>query len=124
MGSPLTRPPWTRLLKKRARPDIPEEQKEVTAILVLMKSPGVTPGFYHALNEGTKAQAVNPIDQMRWLKDNVLGNVGNVLKILTSLIIVVSGIISLRRCANSTSTLSPISEPYCSSTNLNLSKSR
>jgi putative ABC transport system permease protein len=78
--------------------DIPDVQKEVTAVLVRMKgsSYGVrvtrTINFQSELREGLQAQAVNPVQQIRWLMDNIVGNVRTLLVVLTGLIIVVSGV--------------------------------
>ncbi len=71
---------------------IPDEQKEVTAILLQMKSPVQSPLFAGELRKGYKAQAVNPIVPMKRLMDNFVGNIRKVLLGLTSLIIVVSGV--------------------------------
>ncbi len=79
---------------------IPALQKEVTSILVLMKS---TPGretlaqaraieFSSKLREGLQAQAVNPIFPMQRLMTNLVGNIRLLLLYLTAAIIVVSGI--------------------------------
>ena len=78
--------------------DVPEEQKEVTAILLQMK--GKTDfqrvarmvSLSSELNEGVKAQAVNPVIEIKWLMDNVVGNVRTMIVLLTALIIAVSGV--------------------------------
>ena len=72
--------------------DIPEVQKEVTAIMVHMKRQIMAPGFQVQMSEGLKAQAVSPISEIRWLMDNVVGNVRTLIVVLTTLIIFVSGI--------------------------------
>lgn len=72
--------------------DIPEIQKEVTAILVQMRKPIMAPMFQAQMKEGMKAQAVSPIAEIRWLMDNVVGNVRTMLVVLTALIVVVSGV--------------------------------
>jgi len=76
--------------------ETPDIQKEVTAVLVRMKGNKygsfLTIQFQAELKEGFKAQAVNPVRQIRWLMDNIVGNVKTVLYILTSLIIVVSAV--------------------------------
>lgn len=80
---------------------VPDEQKEVTAILVRMRRPSgaspstqsmLTPMFQAELNEGFEAQAVHPIMVMKSLMDDIIGNVQKVLLFLTALIVVVSGI--------------------------------
>ncbi len=78
--------------------DILEVQKEVTAILIRMKTREnssvsiYTPGFQSEINKGFKAQAVNPIGEIKWLMDNIVGHVRTMLVVMTSLIIVVSGV--------------------------------
>lgn len=76
--------------------EVPDAQKEVTAILVQMKGDRLrgfsTIKFQSELKEGNKAQAVNPIQQISWLMTNIVGNVRTMLIILTGLIIIVSGV--------------------------------
>ncbi len=74
--------------------DIAEVQKEVTSILVKCdpRFPLLPPLIAADLKKGFQAQAVNPIIPMRQLMDDVLGNVRNILLVLTALIILVSGI--------------------------------
>jgi len=76
--------------------EVPDAQKEVTAILVQMKGDRLrgfsTIKFQSELKEGNQAQAVNPIQQISWLMTNIVGNIRTMLIILTSLIIVVSGV--------------------------------
>ena len=76
--------------------DVPDAQKEVTAILVQMKGDRLrgfaTIKFQSQLKEGNQAQAVNPIQQISWLMTNIVGNVRTMLIVLTSLIIIVSGV--------------------------------
>jgi putative ABC transport system permease protein len=67
-------------------------QKEVTAILVNMKSPTMAFMFNGEMKRGYKVQAVNPIVPMQQLMSSILGNVRSVLIVLTALIIVVSGV--------------------------------
>lgn len=75
---------------------VPDAQKEVTAILVQMKGDRyrgfATIKFQSDLAEANQAMAVNPIRQISWLMNNIVGNVRTMLVILTSLIIVVSGV--------------------------------
>tara|TARA_R110002095_G_scaffold127999_3_gene110931 strand:- start:840 stop:2195 length:1356 start_codon:yes stop_codon:yes gene_type:complete len=75
---------------------VPDAQKEVTAILVQMKGDRLrgftTIKFQSELKEGNQAQAVNPIQQINWLMTNIVGNIRTMLIVLTSLIIVVSGV--------------------------------
>jgi putative ABC transport system permease protein len=75
-------------------------QKEVTAVLLNMSRPAGYPEdapsmyalpFIRELKSGYKAQAVNPIEPMRVLMTDIVGNVRKVLLLMTVLIIVVSG---------------------------------
>lgn len=76
--------------------DIAEVQKEVTSVLVKIKSDSkymlLAPLIIGELKDGFQAQAVNPIIPMKSLMDDLLGNVRNILLVLTALIILVSGI--------------------------------
>jgi len=67
-------------------------QKEVTAILVNMKSVVAAAMFNGEMKRGYKVQAVNPIVPMQRLMSTILGNVRTVLIVLTALIIIVSGV--------------------------------
>lgn len=77
---------------------IPDVQKEVTAVLVNIRGGSQAQKswpmirFQSELQEGFKAQAVNPVQQINWLMNNVVGNVRSMLYVLTVLIIVVSGV--------------------------------
>ena len=70
----------------------------MTAILIQMKGDRVgervarTMSLSSELNEGVKAQAVNPIVEIRTLMVDVVGNIRTVILVLTSLIIAVSGV--------------------------------
>ena len=81
-----------------AHGEVPEAQKEVTAILVNMKGDdigertGAEIRLRSQLNEGVQAQAVKPIVQIQRLMDNLVGPVRTLIVVLTSLIIAVSGI--------------------------------
>lgn len=67
-------------------------QKEVTSILVLTKSSAAAVFMQAELNEGFKAQAVNPVVPMTRLMTTLVGNVQLALVYMTGLIIAVSGI--------------------------------
>jgi putative ABC transport system permease protein len=69
-------------------------QKEVTAILVNMKGDSMTAAamFSGEMKRGHKVQAVNPIMPMQRLMSDILGNVRTVLVVMTTLIIIVSGV--------------------------------
>lgn len=76
---------------------IPDEQKRVTAILVQVKgSPveaaAITYLMMPRINKGSIAQAVNPVEQIRRLLDNIVGNIRTMLLVMTVMIIVVSGV--------------------------------
>lgn len=70
----------------------PDVQKEVTAILVNMRTETAAALFASQMKSGFKVQAVNPIRPMVQLKEVLVGNVVLVILVLTGLVIVVSGI--------------------------------
>jgi len=72
--------------------ELPDEQKEVTAVLVRTIAPTLPPVMIPEINEAPYAQAANPGAQIRWLMTIVLGNIQTLMIIMTSLIIVVSGV--------------------------------
>lgn len=76
--------------------EVPDAQKEVTAVLVQMKGDRLrgftTIKFQSDLKEANQAQAVNPVQQISWLMQNIVGNVRTMLIVLTALIIAVSGV--------------------------------
>jgi putative ABC transport system permease protein len=76
-------------------------QKEVTAVLINCKRPPDWPAdaaspqlgaFQAEKKRGFQAQAVNPIEPMRELMQDIVGNIRKVLMVMTGLIIIVSGI--------------------------------
>ncbi|MDA0588324.1 MAG: ABC transporter permease [Planctomycetota bacterium] len=71
---------------------VPNDLKEVSFILVNTKDIMGLPFLAAQINEGVKAQAVNPVPVMRRLLDNVVGNVRTLLLCLTALIVVVAGV--------------------------------
>ena len=76
---------------------VPDEQKRVTAILVQVKgSPveaaAITYLMMPRINKGSIAQAVNPVEQIRRLLDNIVGNIRTMLLVMTVMIIIVSGV--------------------------------
>jgi len=82
---------------KGAGKQIPDEQKRVTAILIQAKgtpveAAAITYLMMPRINKGPIAQAVNPVDQIRKLLDNIVGNIRTMLLVMTVLIIVVSGV--------------------------------
>ncbi|MFO1095851.1 MAG: ABC transporter permease [Planctomycetaceae bacterium] len=90
-------------------------QKEVSAILVTMKTDPKSAlpaqlqratrsiSFQSELKDKGRAQAVSPVEPMRQLLDNVVGNVRLVLLYLTGLIVLVAGISILVSIYNSMS---------------------
>lgn len=79
--------------------DVPDIQKEVTALLVRTKwaskdDPGtIAVMFQEKLRRGySPVQAVNPIRPMARLQNEFIGNIRNALLALTSVILVVSGV--------------------------------
>lgn len=72
--------------------EVPDLQKEVTSILINCKTPIAANLLAGDLKKGFKAMGVNPIFPMRQLMEDVLGGVKILLLVLTSLIVVVSGI--------------------------------
>lgn len=71
---------------------IPDDLKEVSFILVRTKSPTASIMLAAELNEGMRAQAVNPIMVISRLMKLFVGNTRKLLLILTALIVVVAGI--------------------------------
>lgn len=76
--------------------DTPEAMKEITAVYVKMKSGRNNAfgaiSFQADLKNTSKAMAVNPIQPIRRLMQNVVGNIQKALVVLTGMIIAVSGI--------------------------------
>ncbi|MFV2065830.1 MAG: ABC transporter permease [Pirellulales bacterium] len=71
---------------------LPEGQREVTAILVLVSNELFAQGLFSAINEGQVAQAVFPAREIAKFFDTFLGPIRVILLVLTSLIVVVAGI--------------------------------
>jgi len=71
---------------------IPDEQKEVTAVLLQMKSELLAALMQPRINKAPVAQAVNPIQQISQLLRDVVGNIRTMLVVMTTLIIIVSGV--------------------------------
>ena len=74
------------------RVPLPEERRELTAILVRTSSPAASVRLPNLINEGTAAQAVLPIREIRALFDVIVGPIETVLLVLTALIVVVSAV--------------------------------
>ena len=71
---------------------VPNDLKEVSFILVNTKDIMGMPFLASDINEGVRAQAVNPIPVMKRLLDNLVGNVRTLLLCLTAMIVVVAGV--------------------------------
>ena len=71
---------------------IPDEQKEVTAVLIRTKSPIVTPQLQGFINDQPQAQAVSPIQQISLLFSTFIEKVQLMLLVLITMIILVSGV--------------------------------
>lgn len=71
---------------------VADEQKEVTAILLQMKSDTLAYLYAPRINKASVAQAANPIQQIDRLLKDLVGNVRTMLLVLTGLIIIVSAI--------------------------------
>jgi putative ABC transport system permease protein len=82
---------------------LPEDQREVTAILVVVKSPLFSDRIYNRVNEGTTAQAVYPVREMTKFFTTFLQPVQLILLVLTVLIVIVAGVSILVSIYNSMS---------------------
>lgn len=71
---------------------LPEDQRELTAILIRSASPEASILLPNRINEGDRAQAVLPIREIRGLFDVIVEPIEWLLLGLTVLIVVVSGI--------------------------------
>lgn len=71
---------------------LPEEQREVTAILVLASNDVVGQSLFRAVNKGQVAQAAYPAAEVTNLFQGIVGNLQILLLVLTVLIVVVAGI--------------------------------
>ncbi|HEY5312132.1 MAG TPA: FtsX-like permease family protein [Pirellulales bacterium] len=71
---------------------LPENQREVTAILVRAANQFVSPDLYNQINEGQVAQAVYPALEITKLFQGIVGNVERILLVLAGLVIVVAGL--------------------------------
>ncbi|MBX3413521.1 MAG: ABC transporter permease [Pirellulales bacterium] len=71
---------------------LPENQREVTSILVLATNDITSQAIFQAVNEGNVAQAAAPAREVLTLFEGIVGFVQVVLLALTVLIIVVAGI--------------------------------
>ncbi len=66
---------------------LPVEQRELTAVLVRTSSPAASIQLPNLINEGSVAQAVMPVREIRGLFDVIVGPIETVLLALTGLIV-------------------------------------
>jgi len=71
---------------------LPENQREVTAILLLLKHDAFAQTLYPIINEGDVAQAVFPSSEVTKLMEGMVGTVRWLLLILSGLVVIVAGI--------------------------------
>ena len=74
---------------------LPEDQREVTSILVLMADPGgdaFASEMMRQINKGIVAQAVSPIREVSELMEGLVGTVRWLLLVLSGLVVLVAGI--------------------------------
>lgn len=71
---------------------LPENQREVTAVLLVLKSDLYSDGIFTMVNEGSVAQAVFPSREIVNLFSQIVGPIQLILLVLTVLIVVVAGI--------------------------------
>jgi len=82
---------------------LPEEQREVTALLVKARNDVFANHLHNGINEGVEAQAVYPIQVVQDFFDKLVKQITTVLKWLAALIIVEAGISILVSIYNSMS---------------------
>ena len=74
---------------------LPEDQREVTSILVLMADPGgdaFASAMQRKINKGEVAQAVSPIREVNELMEGLVGTVRWLMLVLSGLVVLVAGI--------------------------------
>ena len=71
---------------------LPENQREVTAVLVLLKNDVFSQVLYNKINEGKVAQAVFPSREVTNLCEGIVGHVRMMLLVLAVLVVVVAGV--------------------------------
>ncbi|MGE0534644.1 MAG: ABC transporter permease [Pirellulales bacterium] len=71
---------------------LPEDQREVTAILVVMKNDLFAASLAQKINEGVQAQSVAPTREIQLLMEEIVRPVEWLLLFLTSTVVVVAGI--------------------------------
>lgn len=71
---------------------LPENQREVTSILLLLKHDAFAQDLYRVINKGNVAQAVFPSSEVLKLMEGMVGTVRWLFLILAGLVVVVAGI--------------------------------
>ncbi|MDG2208296.1 MAG: ABC transporter permease [Pirellulales bacterium] len=71
---------------------LPENQREVTSVLLLLKNDVFSQILHNKINEGSVAQAVYPSREVAKLFEGIVGHVQTILLILAILVIVVAGV--------------------------------
>ena len=71
---------------------LPENQREVTAVLLLLKNDVFSQILHNKINEGSIAQAVYPSREVAQLFEGIVGHIQTILLILAILVIIVAGV--------------------------------
>ena len=71
---------------------LPENQREVTAVLLLLKNDVFSQILHNKINEGSVAQAVYPSREVAQLFEGIVGHIQTILLILAILVIIVAGV--------------------------------
>lgn len=74
------------------REPLPEDQREVTAILIRTSQPTDALMLPRSINKGNVAQAVSPIREIRNLYDGLIGGIQIILLVLSFLIVIVASV--------------------------------
>ena len=71
---------------------LPENQREVTSVLLLLKNDVFSQILHNKINEGNIAQAVYPSREVAQLFEGIVGHVQTILLVLAILVVVVAGV--------------------------------
>ena len=71
---------------------LPENQREVTSVLLLLKNDVFSQILHNKINEGNVAQAVYPSREVAQLFEGIVGHVQTILLILAILVVIVAGV--------------------------------
>ena len=71
---------------------LPENQREVTAVLLLLKNDVFSQILHNKINEGNVAQAVYPSREVVKLFEGIVGHVQTILLVLAILVVIVAGV--------------------------------